>query len=388
MYSQSLSFVFITFLRSFSKLYQAKKSQEQALMESSEDNKMESILSQLVPRLGACCASDTVKDSKKSNKSSAGLIDFFSSEQCNVSERKPSSFPLLSLDHTNLAGHKRKSKNEVQGQVSNLLLRPVTIDLENEKEFLEEIPGLMLENLYASLDVLVDARINVYSKVLRSHGLALAKCNDAANCSSSGVMAVEYKLETLLEIGTNLSSDSVETKFSVQPNSKATTSDENRLELTIPILLEAFVKDLNIPIPDVAEKAKLPLTFNAPGTITGKCFGCELFSDLELFEDLPAHKTSSCPQAFLIRIFRNFCPFPSTSIVTRSYSIWSNKQLKLYLVLSNSRMTRGLGTCVWLKSWTNLNRVPTTRNASPRNQLSPLSSALFLMSLTRRRSCI
>jgi hypothetical protein len=244
-------------------------------MEPSEDSKMESILSQLVPRLGKCCASQDVKESKKTSKSSGGLIDFFSVEKCDF-ERKHSSFPLLSLDHTHLAGQKRNSKNEVQVQVSKLLLRPVTIDVETEKEFLEEIPGLMLENLYASLDVLVDARINVYSKILRSHGLSLAKCNDAANCPSSGVMAVEYKLKTLLEIGTNLSADSVETKFSVQPNSKATISDENRLELTIPILMEAFVRDLNIPSPDDGEKAKMSLSFNAPGTITGKCLASYL----------------------------------------------------------------------------------------------------------------
>jgi hypothetical protein len=255
--------------------------QDQALMEPSEDRKMESILSQLVSSLGTCRAAETVEESKKTSKSLGGLSDFFSSDKCD-SERKPSSFPLLSLDHAHLVGQKRNSKNEVQVQASKLLLRPVTIDVETEKEFLEEIPGLLLENLYASLDVLVDARISVYSKVLRSHGLSLAKCNGngAANCLSSGAMAVEYKLKTLLEIGTSLSADSFETKFSVQPNinSKATaTSDENRLELTIPILMEAFVTDLNIPSPDDGEKAKLPLAFNAPGSITGKfCFASYL----------------------------------------------------------------------------------------------------------------
>jgi hypothetical protein len=246
--------------------------QDQALMERSEDSKMGSLLSQLVPSLGTCCAAETVK---KTSKATGGLSDFFSLEKCE-SERKPCSFPLLSLDHSHLAGQKRNSKSEVQVQVSKLLLRPVRIDVGTEKEFLEEIPGLMLENLYASLDVLVDARINVYSKILRSHGLSLAKCNDAPNCRSSGVMAVEYKLKTLLQIGTNLSADSVETKFSVPPNSKATISNKNRLELTLPILMEAFVRDLSIPSPDDGKKAKLPLAFNALGAITGKCFASYL----------------------------------------------------------------------------------------------------------------
>jgi hypothetical protein len=243
-------------------------------MDPPGDNKMKAILSQLVPRLGTCCASEDAKKRKKTSKSLGGLSDFFSSEKCD-NERKLSSFPLLSLDHAHPTGRKRNSKNKVQVHVSNLLSRPITIDVDTEKEFLEAIPGLMLENLYASLDVLVDARINVYSQVLRSHGLSLAKGNDGANCLSSGVMAMEYKLKTLLEIGTSLSADSVETKFSVvQPNSKGTTSHENNFELTIPILMEAFVRGLHIPTPDDGEKTRLPLlAFHAPGAITGKCLG-------------------------------------------------------------------------------------------------------------------
>jgi hypothetical protein len=260
---------------------------------NNNNNKMESTLTQLVSRLGTCaCASATTTPSA-STATSGGLSDFFSfpNPNPNPSEehRNPCSFPLLSLDHAHLMDlgggqHKRNSKStkaQVQSQASKLLLRQVTIDAQTETQFLNEIPGLLLDNLYASLDVLVDARMHVYSKILASHSLSLAN----AQCRKNADMAVEYKLKTLLQIGTSLSADAVETKFSVVPwkattNNTTTNTTTGDLELTIPILMETFVRDLNIPSPTTTtttnadddgetSSTKLPLSFSAPGSIIG-----------------------------------------------------------------------------------------------------------------------
>ncbi|KAL3924806.1 MAG: hypothetical protein SGILL_000816 [Bacillariaceae sp.] len=110
---------------------------------------------------------------------------------------------------------------------------------------------IMLENILDSFDHLVDARLHQYSKVLRNHGHSL---------SSSGAQIVEYKLRTLLEIGTNISFGSISTKF--VPTGEETGD-------SLPVMLTLDIDSLEFHHPTTTtcqdDQSNHRLTFQAPG---------------------------------------------------------------------------------------------------------------------------
>ena len=119
---------------------------------------------------------------------------------------------------------------------------------------------IMLENILDSFDHLVDARLHQYSKVLKNHGQSL---------SSSGAQIVEYKLRTLLEIGTNISFGSISTKF-VPTEEKATTTVTDST-CSLPVLLTVEIDSLQFHHRTYqSHPHHQRLTFQAPGTLQGK----------------------------------------------------------------------------------------------------------------------
>eukprot|EP00538_Stauroneis_constricta_P011214 CAMPEP_0119546484 /NCGR_PEP_ID=MMETSP1352-20130426/887_1 /TAXON_ID=265584 /ORGANISM="Stauroneis constricta, Strain CCMP1120" /LENGTH=627 /DNA_ID=CAMNT_0007591195 /DNA_START=228 /DNA_END=2111 /DNA_ORIENTATION=+ len=166
------------------------------------------------------------------------------------------SLPCLSLDSEVCASSNERS--DIKLHAAALLSRPITASATNE---LQHMPQTLLENIYSSFDVLVDARIRVYTRVLSSHGLLLRsegrsrndgvkRDNDNNNHEQHkclGTKAIEYKLRTLLEIGTTLSADKVSTKFArtttkptvivasgtTSSSSTATTTTATRSKTTI-----------------------------------------------------------------------------------------------------------------------------------------------------------
>jgi hypothetical protein len=239
---------------------------------------MADALHKLVPLLGTSYAVEAEEEPEEQNEpcnngKSIQVVNLFGNVR--TSTKMSTSFPSFSLDHDDYQYNRSKcySKEEVQMQASALLSRPISLESEAIQDVLQRIPRIMLENVYSSFDVLVDARLNVYSKVLRSHGWSLAQCNDGMEDDAcSGVKAVEYKLKTLLEIGTSIYADSVETKFSVETDAVAKTTklDEGGIEIQLPICMETFVHALHIPsTTDSSHAASLPLCFRTTGSVSG-----------------------------------------------------------------------------------------------------------------------
>jgi hypothetical protein len=237
---------------------------------------MKAAITQLLPRLGSSYSKGAEQHSVTEE---TGPLHSEESRNCWGVESSllAVDFPSLSLardefDHDFTVAS--RSKGEVQVHASSLLARQLLVT--DPSEF-HRVPVVMLENLFAAFDTLVDARILVYSKILRSHARSLARCNDAnnSNDASTGLMAVEYKLKTLLEIGTSLSADSFATKFSVSSiatvdGTKAEVASDGSSIIIVPITIEAHIADLHVHSPVEGLAATIPLTFQAEGSITGK----------------------------------------------------------------------------------------------------------------------
>jgi hypothetical protein len=187
--------------------------------------------------------------------------------QCNDTSR----FPSFSLDHvSHLKRDDAQSKEEVQMLASALLSQSVDIDVIENSTELEFIPRMMLENVYSSFDTLVDARVLAYSKILGNHSRTLAESHrEDSDEDYSGTRVLEYKLKTLLEIGTSIYADSVITTFTPGKDHRIEEKD-GFTEITTPITMNVEIRDLHMPCADSGSSANLRLCFNAAGTLQGE----------------------------------------------------------------------------------------------------------------------
>jgi hypothetical protein len=128
----------------------------------------------------------------------------------------------------------------------------------------------MLENVYSSFDMLVDARVLAYSKILGNHARTLAESHrEDSDGDYSGTRVLEYKLKTLLEIGTSIHADSVITTFTAGKDHRIEEKD-GFTEITTPITMNVEIRDLHMPCADSGSSANLRLCFNAAGTLKGE----------------------------------------------------------------------------------------------------------------------
>ena len=149
-------------------------------------------------------------------------------------------------------------------QASALLSSPVVI--ENCTE-LERIPQVMLENVYSSFDTLVDTRIQAYAKILGNHSRTLSKSHTDGNYY--GTRVLEYKLKTLLEIGTSIYADSVITTFTAGKDS-VIKEKNGYTEITSPISMNVEIRDLHMQCADSGNSSCLKVCFEASGKLNGK----------------------------------------------------------------------------------------------------------------------
>lgn len=213
-----------------------------------------------------------------------------------------SSFPALSLERSqNEPDSTRESRKDVEAHVSALLARPILVSSTNDVEVAEddesdnciaaqmsEVPGLVLQNFYKSFTTLMNSRLRAYATFLARHGLALLKSAPSSDSElEEGVVGVEQKLETMLEIGRLVSTNAIVTSFQVDKTTKTTKEnmDDETCEISMPIVMDAAI-DISLPRPGGEGSEIVTVAFHTSGTMTGK------FSEMAVFP-VPALNSNS-----------------------------------------------------------------------------------------------
>ena len=220
--------------------------------------------------------------------------DGCSKSQCSETEGSGcdfSSFPSLSLQKNVCAASDisedqilLQGKEDVEAHVAALLARPVLVrsghdgnaspveDSDDEgSEFMEaniaDVTSLMQQNLVLSLSTLVQSRLRAYTSFLARHGLSMAKSKSVQELEE-GAAVVNQKLETMLEIGSLISPNSVRTIFTTQTEKASTDCDAEDVKTSLPLSLSASIQ---VVIPRLQGKAEvLSADIKVAGTITGK----------------------------------------------------------------------------------------------------------------------
>ena len=158
-------------------------------------------------------------------------------------------------DNRASASNKALSRDEIQLQTAECMSRPIRFDIMEEKNMndtaeeaspahlkqqtldtdtnalaLQSAAARMLEGCIESMDQLVDARLGAYSKILRQH--YVGKKNDHAKTDhdedgsnnskpTHHNNVVDFKLRTLLGLGTNISFDSISLKIRTKVDSES-----------------------------------------------------------------------------------------------------------------------------------------------------------------------
>ena len=189
--------------------------------------------------------------------------------------------PSFSLDHEHLESNNNDnnnnemSKEEVQCEASKLLSKPTSVKVRQSSATEDVLPRIILSNLYSSFDKLVDARISAFSKILSGH-LSSHKEEEGEEASSAhhqSAMVLEYKLKTLLEIGTSIFADSVTTSFTpitTTTTETSTTSEDGTTTIIIPMTMKVEIDNFHLPCSASGDTAIVPVIFEAPGTIKGE----------------------------------------------------------------------------------------------------------------------
>jgi hypothetical protein len=189
------------------------------------------------------------------------------------------SYPSLSLTHPPVAkaGTSTESSGasplheDIRVKASTCMSQPVNFVKEPTEYSFKQVSRHMLENFLDSFDQLVDARIRQYSKVLSNHGLSLLSASGRADI-------VEYKLRTLLEIGTNITLGSISIKFENTTSLNVAHRTTEKCAV-IPVMLTVEIDSLQFhpryrSCQNNYKRHRNKLTFHAPGSIHGKpsCF--------------------------------------------------------------------------------------------------------------------
>ncbi|CAB9503348.1 expressed unknown protein [Seminavis robusta] len=204
-----------------------------------------------------------------------------------------SSFPSLSMVREQFDATVG-NRQDVEAHVSNLLSRPILVsnatsscetllegadDVTNELgEFIvskvSEVPTLMLQNFFNSFTTLMNSRLRAYASFLARHGLSLLENSPtgaaaAADKVDEGIVGVEQKLETMLEIGRRVSTNSVATSFRAnKEQAKSIVDETGTLQLSMPLVMDASI-DISLPRPSGGHHELVTVSFRANGNITG-----------------------------------------------------------------------------------------------------------------------
>jgi hypothetical protein len=137
---------------------------------------------------------------------------------------------------------KALSRDEIRSKTAQSLSYPVRVskgkgdsddDDHDDGEVLQQLAATkMLNGCIESMDQLVDARLSAYSKILRQHyGTKTNKTgggheNESSSSTDNAAISavVDFKLRTMLELGTNISFDS----FALNVKTKTATKKQTQ----------------------------------------------------------------------------------------------------------------------------------------------------------------
>lgn len=131
-----------------------------------------------------------------------------------------------------------------------------------------QVPDQLLANLQASFALLIEARLRAYITILARHGVSLATCPGVPEEErDDAILAVEQKLQCLLEIGTNVSMDNLVTNFGC-PKKQQQVSYGQEESITLPLGMGAGF-DISIPSFTSDKPERFTVAVKTSGTITG-----------------------------------------------------------------------------------------------------------------------
>jgi len=208
-----------------------------------------------------------------------------------------SSFPSLSLERRFPEeqlemGASFDKREDVAAHVQSLLSRPILVSntpevntgiLDNEMGGSDEtfmasrvsdIPSIMMQNVFDSFSTLLNSRLRAHATFLARHGLALL--NDASDgeggANEQGIIGVEQKLETMLEIGRLISTNAIVTSFEAQTENAKTIDNsegEGTCQTKMPLIMKVSI-DISLPHPSRESNETVTVSFQCHGSITGK----------------------------------------------------------------------------------------------------------------------
>jgi hypothetical protein len=191
------------------------------------------------------------------NKEDSPLLVREEEDDCDFS-----SFPSLSLEETPGNYHTGvfMSRGDVESHIESLLARPILLgqlpadELEGDSldeffvESLEDVPKVMMSNFGTSFSTLMNSRLRAYATFLARHALSLAQCSDELE----PVTSIEHKLQTMLDIGSQVRTVQVSSEFAVDLEGAETVAcdGDEATQVSLPIKAKLCV---HIALPHVKE---------------------------------------------------------------------------------------------------------------------------------------
>ena len=232
-----------------------------------QDATHKSTIARFATLLGAFRLKKYPQNTKNNDGCLSTLFSSASSASCSV--------PSLSLTsyhhHTEGGCHSHdEAKQQVEEHAASNLARPIdakpargtdsTVKLQNvtttdtknttstTTTMIHQLPLKMLDNLASSFLTLVDARLRAYITILARHGVSLSDCPALdAEEQREGVLAVERKLDTLLEVGSGVAIENMVAFFRIEPEAVEQTTKDGGVRL--PLVMETT---FDVAIPEVA----------------------------------------------------------------------------------------------------------------------------------------
>lgn len=244
-----------------------------------QDVTHKSTIARFATLLGAFRLKKYPQNTKNNDGCLSTLFSSSSSASCSV--------PSLSLTsyhhHTEGGSHSHEeTKQQVEEHAASNLARPIdakpargtdsTVKLQNVTDpkntigtttttTIHQLPLKMLDNLAASFLTLVDARLRAYITILARHGVSLSDypALDAEE-QREGVLAVERKLDTLLEVGSGVAIENMVAFFRITEQPEEEQKDGG---VRMPLVMETT---FDVAIPEVAGGGTQLVTVAAAAT--------------------------------------------------------------------------------------------------------------------------
>ena len=154
--------------------------------------------------------------------------------------------PGFCLRHEGHLNMDRSTRIQAQLEAASLLTRPLRVEVDPIEKGagsirIEDLPKILMNNIYESFAILVDSRLRVYAKVFFRH----LTCLMSKQADAFGVLQMGQKLDTLHDIGGHITAQSMQMHFELE--------DEDPEEVAPGIFQKAFrleaSMELHVPSP-------------------------------------------------------------------------------------------------------------------------------------------